>query len=89
MAAPKHPPGPPMDLANMRRQGVHHLIAYCLNNSCRHQAIIDVSSYPGDAGPVVRDKGEMRQVRRARPADRCEAKLEKGEPGSRLARAAV
>jgi hypothetical protein len=39
---------PPMDLANMRRQGVHHLIAYCLNNACRHQAVIDVSSYPGD-----------------------------------------
>jgi hypothetical protein len=37
-----------MDLANMRRQGVRSLIAYCLNDSCRHQAIIDVSSYPGD-----------------------------------------
>jgi hypothetical protein len=35
MAQGKHPPGPPMDLANMRRQGVHHLIAYCLNGSCR------------------------------------------------------
>jgi transposase len=45
---PKHPPGPPMDLANMRRQGVRSLIAYCLNDSCRHQAVIDVSSYPGD-----------------------------------------
>ena len=45
---PKHEPGPPMDLANMRRQGVHHLIAYCLNDACRHQAVIDVSSYPGD-----------------------------------------
>jgi hypothetical protein len=45
---PKHPPGPPMTLANMRRQGVHHLIAYCLNDSCRHQAIIDVSRYPDD-----------------------------------------
>jgi hypothetical protein len=43
-----HPPGPPMDLANMRRQGVRSLIAYCLNDSCRHQAVIDVSSYPGD-----------------------------------------
>ena len=32
----------------MRRQGVHHLIAYCLNDACRHQAIIDVSSCPGD-----------------------------------------
>jgi hypothetical protein len=30
-----------MDLANMRRQGVLHLIAYCLNDACRHQALID------------------------------------------------
>jgi hypothetical protein len=30
-----------MDLANMRELGVHHLIAYCLNDSCRHQALID------------------------------------------------
>jgi hypothetical protein len=45
---PKHPSGPPMDLGNMREQGVHHLIAYCFNDSCRHQALIDVSSYPGD-----------------------------------------
>jgi transposase len=37
-----------MDLANMRAQGVHTLIAYCLNDSCRHQAVIDVSEYPGD-----------------------------------------
>ena len=40
---PKHPPGTPMDLANMRAQGVHHLIAFCLNDACRHQALIDVS----------------------------------------------
>jgi hypothetical protein len=46
-----------MDLGNMRRQGVHHLIAYCLNDSCRHQAIIDVSSYPGDTpAPWFRSK---------------------------------
>jgi hypothetical protein len=32
----------------MRRQGVRSLIAYCLNNSCRHQAVIDVSTYPGE-----------------------------------------
>jgi hypothetical protein len=37
-----------MDLANMRRQGVQHLICYCLNDACRHQSIINVSSYPGD-----------------------------------------
>jgi hypothetical protein len=35
-----------MDLANMREQGVHHLIANCLNDACRHQTVIDVSSYP-------------------------------------------
>ena len=48
MAQRKHEPGPPMDLANMRAQGVRNLIAYCLTDSCRHQAVIDVSSYPGD-----------------------------------------
>jgi hypothetical protein len=31
-----------MTLANMREQGVHHLIAYCLNNACRHSALIDM-----------------------------------------------
>jgi hypothetical protein len=30
----KYPPGPPMDLANMRREGVHHLIAYFFNAAC-------------------------------------------------------
>jgi hypothetical protein len=44
----KHPPGPLMTLGNMRRQGVHHLIAFCLNDTCRHQALIDVSSYPDE-----------------------------------------
>jgi hypothetical protein len=48
MAKRTFAPGPPMDLANMRRQGVHRLIAYCLNDSCRHQGLIDVSSYPRD-----------------------------------------
>jgi hypothetical protein len=37
-----------MTLGNMRQQGVRHLIAYCLNDSCRHQAVIDVSSYADD-----------------------------------------
>jgi hypothetical protein len=48
MAEPHHEPGLPMDFANMPQQGVRSLITYCLNNACRHQAIIDVSSYPGD-----------------------------------------
>ena len=46
MAQRKHEPGPSMDLANMRRQGVRRLIAYCLNDACRHQAVIEVWSYP-------------------------------------------
>jgi transposase len=37
-----------MRLGNMREQGVCHLIAYCHNDACRHQGIIDVSSYSGD-----------------------------------------
>jgi hypothetical protein len=32
---PKHPPGPPMTLGNMREQGVQNLIRYCLNSSAR------------------------------------------------------
>ena len=71
----KHPPGPPMDLANMRRQGVHHLIAHCLNDSCRHQALIDVSKYPGDtpvpwfAGKVVCNKCGPRGNRHRRATE--------------------
>jgi hypothetical protein len=44
----KHPPGEPMDLGNMRQLGVHHLIATCLSDACRHQGLIDVSNYPDD-----------------------------------------
>jgi hypothetical protein len=32
-----------MTLADMRELGVHHLIAFCLNDACRHTALIDVS----------------------------------------------
>jgi hypothetical protein len=49
-ANPKHPPGSPMTLGNMRELGVHHFIAYCLNNACRHTALIDVSRYPAETG---------------------------------------
>jgi hypothetical protein len=47
---PKHPPGLPMTLGNMRGQGVQHLIAYCHSDTCRHQALIDLSSYSPDTG---------------------------------------
>ena len=46
--ATKHPPSPPMTLANMRQLGVQRLLASCLNDACRHQALIDVSNYDGD-----------------------------------------
>jgi hypothetical protein len=39
-----------MTLGNMRELGVHRLIAFCHNNACRHQALIDVSSYPTRPG---------------------------------------
>lgn len=32
----------------MRRKGVRSLVAYRLNDACRHTAVIDVSSYPSD-----------------------------------------
>ena len=32
----------------MRQLGVQRLIASCLNDACRHQAMIDVSSYPAE-----------------------------------------
>jgi hypothetical protein len=37
-----------MTLANMREQGVLHLVAFWDNDACRRQAVIDVSSYPRD-----------------------------------------
>src|SRR6476659_8466649 len=48
MAQRQHEPGPPMDLGNMRRQGVRRLIADCRNDACRHQAVIEVWSYPAN-----------------------------------------
>jgi hypothetical protein len=37
-----------MTLGNMRELGVQNLIASCLNDACRHTALIDVSSYPAE-----------------------------------------
>jgi hypothetical protein len=37
-----------MTLGNMRQLGVQRLVATCLNDACRHQGIIDVSTYPAD-----------------------------------------
>jgi hypothetical protein len=35
-------------LGNMRALGVQNLITSCLNDACRHAALIDVSGYHGD-----------------------------------------
>jgi hypothetical protein len=43
-----HPAGSPMTLGNMRELGVQRLIASCLNDVCRHTALIDVSSYSAE-----------------------------------------
>ena len=48
MAKPKQPAGPPMTLDNMRHLGVQRLVASCLNDACRHTALIDVSNYPAE-----------------------------------------
>jgi hypothetical protein len=46
-----------MTLGNMRELGVQNLVAFCLNDACRHQALIDVSSYPAETEvPYFRDK---------------------------------
>ena len=37
-----------MTLGNMRALGEQRLIASCLNDACRHVALIDVSAYPAD-----------------------------------------
>jgi hypothetical protein len=46
MAKQKQPPGPAMTLGNMRALGGHRLAASCLNPSCRHEALMDMSKYP-------------------------------------------
>jgi hypothetical protein len=54
---PKHPAGPPMTLGNMRELGVQRPIASCLNEACRHTALIDVSSYSAETEvPYFRSK---------------------------------
>jgi hypothetical protein len=34
-----HEHGARMTLGNMREEGMHHLIAYCLHDACRHQTV--------------------------------------------------
>jgi hypothetical protein len=77
---PKHPAGPPMTLGNMRHLGVQRLLASCLNDACRHQGLVDVSSYPADTDvPWFRTR-IVRQVRRQGTAHRRAAELERATP---------
>lgn len=46
-----------MTLGDMRALGVQNLIAYCFNDACRHQALIEVSSYSAETKvPYFRNK---------------------------------
>jgi hypothetical protein len=40
--------GPPITPGNLRHLGVHRLVTHCLNPACRHEGLIDVSSYTDD-----------------------------------------
>jgi hypothetical protein len=42
-----------MTLGNMRELGVQRLIASCLNDACRHTALIEVWSYPTENGDPI------------------------------------
>jgi hypothetical protein len=69
---PTPPPGPPMTLGSMRELGVQHLIAFCLHDAWRHQALIDVSSYqPETPVPWCRTKVKCSKCGRAGPLGVC------------------
>ena len=42
----KSEPGPPMDLANMRENGVRSIAVYCLD--CNRRADVNVDNFAGD-----------------------------------------
>jgi hypothetical protein len=75
---PKQPAGPAMTLGNMRQLGVQRLLASCLNDACRHTALIDVSNYPADTEvPWFRSRVVCAKWRRAQYQDRCATELER------------
>jgi hypothetical protein len=41
------------ETGNVRELGVHRLTAFCHNDACRHQALIDVSRYPANTEVLV------------------------------------
>ena len=47
----------------MRQQGVHHLIAFCLNDACRHQA----SSRPASSLALILPRNGLDRRRLAPP----------------------
>ena len=48
MARQKRPADEPMTLGDMGHVGVQRLVAHCLNPSCRHEGLIDVSKFADD-----------------------------------------
>ena len=72
MAVPKHLPGPPLTLGNMRLLGARGLAVSCLNQDGRHQAVISVDDYadeieaPSFAARIVCSKCGGKRVE-ARP----------------------
>jgi len=67
-----------MTLANMRELGVIRLIASCLNDACRHSALIEVWTYPaGNRSCVLQAPGGVREVWRAGERHRRAAELER------------
>jgi hypothetical protein len=43
---PQRRTGPPTTLGKMRELSAQHLIGFCHNDACRHQALIDMSDCP-------------------------------------------
>jgi len=79
-----------MTLGNMRHLGVHHLIATCLSDACRHQGLIDVSKYPDDAEvPWFATKVVCAKCGSARSAHRRASELERATGARKLHRQAV
>ena len=65
-----------MTLGNMRELGVQKLIASCLNDACRHIALIDVSRYPADTEVPWFDRGWSAPSAAAVEQDRRAPELE-------------
>ena len=76
--------GPPMTLGNMRELGVQRLIAPCINDACRHTALIDVSISPADTEVRLPGACEVRQRQAGRRAPKMEKSSACASQGSAL-----